>query len=466
MVSENNLNMPDGYNPEVQAGIIESVAKIAACVRNMTLYGRFHPLVQELSGAARQALQRSLSINPTLVLMVADSEMILDNFPLVDITGCVKSFAEALWQRNIGELRFIVGITDDEIADFAEALSVSPQDISIRGGVAKELEARGVTHIIVGGSVLPEEFREGGDPADIYDEALMLIEEAMMAVQSGLQIPVPEIRAVVSDSLQSLIADESALLALTNIRSYDRYLSEHSVNVCILSMVLARDFGIETATTLELGVSAMLHDVGKVFVSKDVVGKPGKLTEEEWQQIRRHPAEGARALAGVPELPALASTVALEHHAYCDGTGYPALSVEHKPHLWSRLIAIVDTYDALTTDRPYRERWSAEQSIAWMLYEARTRYDRQLLSRFASRARLYAVGSIVRLESGKVAVVVGGNFRQPKQPKIRILEGRDDALIPGEVIDLSAASAPGLGVVSLAQPVEALLRYTDKIIAA
>lgn len=449
----------------IRSGVLDAVAKTAACVRSMALYGRLHPVMQELTDEARAALQRVLDIKPGLVLMISETDIILDNFPLTDSSDCSRVLAQSLWQMGVGELRFLDGITADEISHFAETVSLKPQEVALLGGLERELLSKDVTHIGVGGRVLPREFREGGDPAKIYDEALMLIEEAMAAVQSGLNIRVPEIRAVVSDSLQSLMADESSLLALTNIRSYDRYLSEHSVNVCILSMVLARELGMDTTSALELGVSAMLHDVGKVFISKDVVGKPGKLTEQEWEQMRRHPSEGARALAAMPNLPALAPTVALEHHVYCDGVGYPALPTGQKPHLWSRLVAIVDTYDALTTDRPYRERWNAEVAIAWMMYEAPGRYDRQILARFASRALLFPVGSVVRLQSGDTAVVLGGNYRQPHDPRMQLLHVRDGDFIPGDLIDLSAKPDPELRPVALAQPVEVLLRYTDRLLA-
>jgi len=287
---------------------------------------------------------------------------------------------------------------------------------------------------------------------------------------------------VVAESLHSLIKDDSTLLALTGIRSYDHYLSEHSVNVCILSMVLSKDLGLDAASTLELGISALLQAVGQGFDDPDLVRQPGKLTEEEWKQMRNHPAEGARALAGLPDLPALASTIALEHHVRSDGSGYPSVAPSHRPHLLSRLVAIVDTYDALTTERPYRDRWTAQQAIAWMLYEAPGQYDRQLMARFASRARLYPLGSLVRLKRGDYAIVVGGSNKHPRQPIIRIVTSSDsithrsiDNSIHMSIdsnalksldIDLSTNTDPAFEIDSIAQPVEVLLPYSDKLIAA
>ena len=451
---------------DMHSRVADALAKLGVCVRSVGQYGRTHPLIEEMTESAHAALAELLVLQPTLIIAATDSYLALDSFPIEDATGCLASLSKSLFDRKVAELKLSAGVTRDEIGDFAEVLSTSPEDLTLRGDVATELFRRGVINISARHGVLPAESREARDPADIYEDALELVEEAMRAVQSGLSIPVPEIRAVVADSLHSLIADDSALLALAGIRSYDRYLSEHSVNVCILSMVLGRDLGLDAASTLELGLSAMLHDVGKVFIPGEIVKKPGKLTEQEWQEVRRHPAEGARALAGLPDLPALASTIALEHHVCCDGSGYPSLPNNYRPHLLSRLVSIVDTYDALTTNRPYRERWTAQQAIAFMLYETHNRYDRQLLARFAVRARLYPIGSLVRLKGGDYAAVIGGSHEHPYRPTLQVVSGhRADSFIE-KTVDLADNTDPGLEIEAMAQPVEVLLPYADKLMAA
>ena len=448
---------------ETHSRIAESLCKVGICVRNMGLYGRNHVVAEDAVRAAHESLLHLLIIQPTVTVAVAKSYLALDSFPIDDNGGCLEAFAVTLHEREVGELTLTVGLTQTDVTEFVDALSLSPEDIALRGGMDAELRKRNVGHITAKAGGLPSHSRLGKDPADIYEEAQLLVEEAMRAIQFGLRIPIPEIRAVVADSLHSLIGDESALVALAGIRSYERYLSEHSVNVCILTMVLSRDLGMDAASILELGIAALLHDVGKVFIPEDVVKKPGRLTEPEWQEIRKHPAMGARAIAGLPELPALASTIALEHHIYSDGTGYPAISAQHKPHLLSRLVAIVDTYDALTTDRPYRERWTPRQAIALMLYETEGRYDRQLLARFALRAGLYPPGSLVRLVSGDMAIVIRGSRQTPDKPVIRMVSGSGDK--GKSLIDLTLSDDPKLQIVSVAQPVEVLLPFMDQIAA-
>ena len=454
--------MNSNVTVDMHARVADALAKVAACARTVGQYGGSHPLVGEMVAAAYQAIAELVVVQPSVVLAVGDSYVALDSFPIEDATGCLASLARLLHERQVSEVKISAGLTPREMLEFAQAITMVPEDLSLHGGIGVELTNRGIENIRVKCGVLPIESREPRDPAEIYEEALTIVEEAMKAVQSGLQIPVREIRAVVADSLRSLINDDSALLALAGIRSYDRYLSEHSVNVCVLSMVLGKDLGLDAGSNLELGLSALLHDVGKVFVPAEIVRKPGKLSEEEWQQIRRHPAEGARALAGLPDLPALASTIALEHHTRSDGSGYPSLPPTHRPHLLSRLVAVVDAYDALTTDRPYRERWTAQQAIAWMLYESGAQFDRELLARFASRARLYPIGSLVRLKKGDYAVVTGGSHKHPRTPTLRIVSDATDAAN----IDLSTNTDPALEIDTMAQPVEVLLPYADRLVAA
>jgi len=456
---------PKAASAEIHSKIAEGLTKVAACARTIGLYGREHPMVEEMANAAHYAVTEMLGSGQAIVLAVLDTTLAVDSFPLEDTSGSLFGFVKMLQERKVAELDLRPGVTLAEVLSFVELLSIPPDDLAAAGGLAAELQKRQMEHIGARSGGLPAESRLGKDAADIYEEALVSVEEAMGAVQAGLRIPVGEIRLAVANSLNGLIADGTALVALAGIKSYDRYLAEHSVNVCILSMLLGRDLGMDVGAALELGICAMLHDVGKVFVASEIVKKPGKLGESEWQQIMRHPVEGARALAGLPGLPVLAPTIALEHHVHCDGTGYPSLAARSGPHLLSRLVSIVDTYDALTANRPYREAWTPQQAIGWMLYESGRQYDRELLARFAARAKLFPIGALVRLANGERAVVVGGNFEEPTMPIVRIIAGRDGKPIAPTVIDLSTSKDPALRIESTAQPVEALLPIADRLAA-
>jgi len=463
MVDEPSLESHAG---DVHSRIGDALVKLSMCVRSIGYYGRSHHLFAETLEATHQAFTELLSIRPSVVVVLADSHVILEKFPIEDKSGCLTSVATALQERDVAELELIAGVTREELADFAEVLSLQPAELGLRGGVSTELRRRNVSHIWARTGSERSEPEEKTNAGLVHEEALLLVQRTFAAVGSGLQIPALEVRKGVSDLLDNLIRDESALLALAAIRSYDRYLSEHSVNVCILSMVFGRAVGLDNAVALELGISALLHDVGKVFLPGELLKKPGRLGEDEWEQVRRHPIEGARVLAGLPNLPALAATIAYEHHVRADGSGYPSMPARHTPHVLSRLVALADVYDALTTDRPYRKRFTPQQAVAYMLYDSYGHHDAPLMARFASRIGLYPIGSLVRLKNGEYAVVTAGNHRDPAKPTVTVVAGQDGQQIERKTVDLSTSSDPGLEIDSVAQPVEALLPYTETLLAA
>lgn len=421
--------------------------------------------MREMFDGAHRAFTSLLDAQPRFRAAVADGYLAADSFPIEDRTGAVALLAQTLRERNVSEIRLSAGVSREEVAELAVVLSESPESLEQQGGIRAVLAARQVTHIQMRERTRQSKSRTVRDPADAYEGALSLTEETLRAVQSGLQISLAGIKGAVSDCLQNLMSDAGVLCALAGIRSYDRYLSEHSVNVSIFSMALGRDLGLDGDAAIELGIAAMLHDVGKVFVPSQVVKKPGRLTEEEWEQLRRHPLDGARALVRIPDLPPLAATIALEHHAYGDGSGYPSLPSDCKPHLLSRLVAIVDTYDALTTDRPYRRRWTPREAVAWMVYESHDRYDRELLARFAARMGVYPPGCLVRLASGELAAVVSGSRQHPDRPVLKIISVTDETQSRSRLVDLSANLDPAMEISAVARPVEALLPIADRLAA-
>lgn len=442
------------------AAVTNALTALGACTRYMNLYGAEHPLMQEKMIDAHNLLVRLLIIQPIVTIGITDPYLTLDRFPIEDPTANLAAFAKLLNARRVVEMQLSAGIAIRDIEILSEILMIAPDEIESMGGIENEMKMRGAVHIQLKEGEVVYDQRDLTDPSDVYNLALNIVGQTFDAVRTGRRIPVPEIRIVVSDTLRNIFADDSAMLALATIRSYNRYLAEHSVNTCILSMALGRDLGLDASVILELGIAAILHETGKAFLPHSIEDKSGKLTEEEWEQVRRHPVEGARMLAGFADLPALAATIALEHHAYCDGSGYPFFPPKHKIHLLSRLVAIVDSYDALTTDRPFRERWSPQKAIGCMLYESHERYDKQLLARFASKAKLYPIGSIVRLKTGDIAIILGGSKEHPYQPDIRMITGSQK----GETISLSEIADPLMGIESLAEPVEAIIPYTSAYI--
>jgi HD-GYP domain-containing protein (c-di-GMP phosphodiesterase class II) len=185
-----------------------------------------------------------------------------------------------------------------------------------------------------------------------------------------------------------------AMIPMAALKSYDEYTATHIINVALLAMGLAEAIDLPDATVHDVGIAALLHDVGKLRVPAEILNNTGKLTDEQFGAIRRHPEDGARILLATPGVPELAVVVAYEHHIRFDGGGYPAVPAGWKCSLGSAITQVADIYDALRTDRPYRAGLPRERIIEMMTGDAGTHFDPALLDVFFERviSRTAAVG--------------------------------------------------------------------------
>lgn len=199
--------------------------------------------------------------------------------------------------------------------------------------------------------------------------------------------------------------DAGSSLLLSTVQNHDEVTYYHSVNVCLLSMALGRFAGFGREQLRMLGLGALLHDIGRVIVDEAALHNPGRLSNEDWAQVRLHPQEGAAtimAAAGTGQ--EIAAVVALEHHVRLDGTGYPDLGGK-MPHLFSRIVAIADAYDAITSYRPYRPARTPNEALRVLLEGAGRKYDADLLRLFIQMTGEYPPGSLLRLADGRIAMV-------------------------------------------------------------
>lgn len=200
-------------------------------------------------------------------------------------------------------------------------------------------------------------------------------------------------------------ADPASSLLLSTVQNHDEVTYYHSVNVCLLSMALGRFAGFDLEQTRLLGLAALLHDVGRVIADEPTLHSSGRLTNEDWARVRLHPQDGAAtimAASGTGQ--EVAAVVALEHHVRLDGSGYPELGGK-MPHLFSRIVAIADTYDAITSFRPYRPARTPNEALRVLLEGAGRKYDADLLRLFIQMTGEYPPGSLLRLEDDRIALV-------------------------------------------------------------
>lgn len=243
---------------------------------------------------------------------------------------------------------------------------------------------------------------------------------------------------VVEEVTSSLSRNPSAFLSLARLKTKDDYTYMHSVAVCGLMVTLARHLGLAEAEVREAGLAGLLHDVGKMQIPLDVLNKPGALTDTEFGVMRSHPERGYEMLREGTGVPDSALDVCLHHHEKMDGSGYPHRLAGEQISRLARMGAICDVYDAITSARPYKAAWDPAASIQRMS-QWKGQFDPTLFSAFVTSVGIYPTGALVRLESGRLAVVVDQTPGSLVKPRVRVFfSTRSNMPIPLQLLDLSA----------------------------
>jgi HD-GYP domain-containing protein (c-di-GMP phosphodiesterase class II) len=255
----------------------------------------------------------------------------------------------------------------------------------------------------------------------IQREACQLVTGMMDDVRLGRQPDIERVNPVVENIVGSIFRNQDALLGLSRIRRMDRYTFEHSVGVSVLMVSFARTLGLERDIIHQIGFGALLHDIGKVLVPSEILNKPGRLSEDEFVVMRMHVAHSQAILADSPGISPVALAVAAEHHERVDGSGYPARKRESDISQYGRMAAIADVYDAITSDRVYHKGIEPHAALGKLLEWSEQHFESTLVQQFIQCVGIYPVGSLVRLESGRIGVVIESARAGLLRPVVRVL---------------------------------------------
>ena len=283
----------------------------------------------------------------------------------------------------------------------------------------------------------------------VFFESIGTIKEVITNIKGKQYADVRKLKRLAQKAVHLVIEDESILLGMTTIKNYDEYTFNHSVNVSIYSLAMGKRLGFSKKMLTELGITALLHDIGKSKIPREILNKPASLDEEEWGQMKRHPLMGVEIVLNLKQLGEINPRMVVgifDHHLKNDLSGYPKLFHKKEVSLFGRIIQIADSYDAMTTPRIYKKTpYTPEQALALMLKERTVHFDPLLLKIFIGLVGIYPIGSLVLLNTHEIGIVYKPN-RDPKwldRPTIILVARGEKGDVKKEVADLTETDRTG-----------------------
>lgn len=382
---------------------------LSAVLKNSTLYPASHPFVLASAEKFQARVNELIADRKEAPFYLVGGELFFEK-DSVHIDQSIAALMEVFTGREIGGVVFRPGLTTEEIIAFADLMNKDAASISAAGGVAQLLPAAGITHIELHRALMVDKriadvIKEGKQKAaQVFIDAIETMKDVIEAQQLGKAVNMRKVNTTVQSMVDSIIKNRDMYLGLTSIKMYDEYTFAHSVNTSLLASALGTFLSFEKPQVAALGVAGLLHDMGKVNVPHEIVNKPGKLTNEEWEALSRHPIDGALVLAELPGVTKIAMVAAFEHHLH--GTrGYPRSG--GRQHLFSQIVSIADAYDAITSARVYYSiQKPAHLGIRRLLVKRNTLFNPVLVKAFVNMMGLFPVGTLLKLSTGEVGLVM------------------------------------------------------------
>lgn len=416
--------------------IEEAMRGLLACLQVVKLYTAKHPLFAKTLDKAYLSLSEAMQQGEELVLGIVGEELVFEKEILFDLSKNIRPALVYLKDRGIEKIVFSRGFSKAELEKFVVFLSAPKDDSEL--GPKERLQLSGVKNIRVdkiNSEPMIVSLPQGQIDriASVYNSSMEKAINTVSELLDAKSIDHLALKFTMNNLMDNLDKLPKEFLKLISIKRHDVATYAHILNVSILAMYFSSKMGFTKEDVLDIGVAGLFHDIGKLYISHKILGKPERLTEEEFNTIRSHTLLGAEILLNYQEsLGILPVVVSFEHHLRYDLQGYPKLPHLKKPHLASLVVAICDVYDALYQRRGYKTDYSPDVIYNIMSREKGTAFEPELLDKFFKAVGVWPIGSIVALSDGRIAVVRDQNEADIFLPKVEVISPADKK----EFIDL------------------------------
>lgn len=428
----------------------ELLKRLIAVENNVGIYPPEHPAVLEPAAKICEMLVPLFSGRDRVSFAIVNSEIYFERQLLSEESIRHADFIRLLMRHGVNTLTFDPKVTPESITVFFSYINMKGEDEVGGRSLKRLLKNADVAGIgfeeLVALDIAEEMYEMKGGPQGAaethssYDDALECMESVGQDVMSGKGIDMESLHTVVSSLIGDFLKDRNAIMGLLSIKNYNKHLFHHSINVSVTCLLIASKLRLSEDMLQIVGISGLLHDIGKLKVPSEILDKPEKLTEREWDVMRSHAIEGAQILMRYENLGDLPVLAAMEHHAHYDLSGYPMLRGKKMPHAIARIIAIADVYEAMTANRSYRPACSVHQAISVLMAGVGKQFDPMLLKLLLNTVGVFPPGSLVRLRTGQTAVVVEANEGEPFNPKVSPVDPTTG--VPSENVIIDTAARP------------------------
>jgi putative nucleotidyltransferase with HDIG domain len=371
---------------------IQFLVSFGQAVSTMALYNDGHPARERAVDRSYRCLRDLQQSDPNPRFSFLGEETIYGETPLRELGDW--DWGTRLAHAGVQRMELANHVTRDEYEEFLEEMMARITLSVIDSAESRPTRASGIkvgTLGIRGETKEIQEALEADGPVgtitySLGDEAASIL-SMHKEVQERGKLPLAEAEAVVRSLSMAMHGDSQMILPLLQLREFDEYTTTHSLNVSVLTMALAESLGLAAQDVRTFGIAGLLHDLGKVHIPKDILNKPGKLTDQERDVMQQHPTAGAKLIIESGRRLDLAAAVAHEHHIMINGHGYPKQHYDRDCHKASKLVHVCDVFDALRTRRPYRDAWESERVLTYIEERAGTEFEPEAATAFVAMMR-------------------------------------------------------------------------------
>jgi putative nucleotidyltransferase with HDIG domain len=427
------------------------IIKLHILMKVSQIYDQKNVVLDQVVQGTMELINHFLKSEGSLALKVIRDGIFINGKRLkigVDSYIAFKYVLEKLQKKRLGEIRICEVLDEDTLKEFVyQMMNLSDGDEGNTKKLQDDLSRLGIKSIAFEPLEIFEEddFFAQTDPKEtgkkLFFETIGLIKGAVTGIKKEQFINARKLKRMVQGAVNLMVKDESILLGLTTIKNYDEYTFNHCVNVAIYSLAVGRRLGFSKKTLTELGMTALLHDIGKAKIPKEIINKPDRLDGDEWRLMKEHPMMGVEMMLKIKQLGEMSPKMVIgvfEHHLNYDLTGYPKPIRKKDLTFFGRIIKIADCYDAMTTPRAYRRKpYRPEQALAIMVQE-KNAFDPILLKVFIGIIGIYPIGSLVMLNTNEIGVVFETNPdpQHINRPKVILISQSEGKRRIGPAVDL------------------------------